>query len=176
MWLCSAIYSDDSKVYLVREKCASGRYWAMKSYDKAALIQKRQAHYIVTERNVLVACAGGDNGQEDQSQSQHIASNMASNIDIDIDSRAFPPSSSSSSVSVAEIASNNSSSDECSSPHSPAPFIVGLWYAFETASRLCLVMDFCSGGDLLSLLTKLSSFSESQARFYIAEIILGRYV
>lgn len=34
------------------------------------------------------------------------------------------------------------------------PFIVGLNYAFQTQTKLILVMDYCSGGDLGRLLTK----------------------
>jgi serine/threonine protein kinase len=53
------------------------------------------------------------------------------------------------------------------------PFIVTLHYAFQDDHRLFLVMDFCGGGDLLQLLTKLKHFKEVDARFYIAEIAAG---
>lgn len=34
------------------------------------------------------------------------------------------------------------------------PFIVGLNYAFQTKDKLCLVMDYCNGGDLGRLIHK----------------------
>jgi len=51
------------------------------------------------------------------------------------------------------------------------PFIVRLVYAFQTANKLHLVMDFVNGGHLLFHLHREAMFSESQARFYIAEVI-----
>jgi serine/threonine protein kinase len=53
------------------------------------------------------------------------------------------------------------------------PFIVKLNFAFQTAEKLALVMDFCGGGDLGSQLAKERKFSEERARFYICEIILA---
>jgi len=53
------------------------------------------------------------------------------------------------------------------------PFIVKLHYAFQTADRLCLVMDFINGGELFSYIAREKVFSEPRARFYAAEIILA---
>lgn len=53
------------------------------------------------------------------------------------------------------------------------PFIVRLIYAFQTENKLHLVMDFVNGGHLLFHLHREAMFSESQARFYIAEVILA---
>ncbi|EKX46291.1 hypothetical protein GUITHDRAFT_94389 [Guillardia theta CCMP2712] len=53
------------------------------------------------------------------------------------------------------------------------PFIVQLHYAFQTANRLCFVMDFINGGELFSYITREKHFSEPRARFYAAEIILA---
>jgi len=53
------------------------------------------------------------------------------------------------------------------------PFIVRLVYAFQTANKLHLVMDFVNGGHLLFHLHREAMFSEVQARFYIAEVILA---
>lgn len=53
------------------------------------------------------------------------------------------------------------------------PFIVRLHYAFQCESKLHLVMDFVNGGHLLHHMHKESIFSESQAKFYIAEVILA---
>jgi len=53
------------------------------------------------------------------------------------------------------------------------PFIVRLHYAFQTSSKLYLIMDFVNGGHLLHHLRREAMFSEKQARFYIAEVILA---
>jgi len=53
------------------------------------------------------------------------------------------------------------------------PFVVRLHYAFQTPSKLYLVMDFINGGHLLHHLNKERMFSEVQARFYISEVILA---
>lgn len=55
--------------------------------------------------------------------------------------------------------------------HSDHPFIVKLRYAFQTVSKLFLVMDFCPGGDLETLPTW--PLPEERAKFYIAEIVLA---
>ena len=54
------------------------------------------------------------------------------------------------------------------------PFICKLWYAFQTRSKLFLVMDFCPGGDLETLMAaEKQPFSENRAKFYTAEILLA---
>jgi len=53
------------------------------------------------------------------------------------------------------------------------PFIVTLYYAFQTGSTLCLVMDFINGGELFIHLKKQKFFSERDARIWAAEILLA---
>lgn len=53
------------------------------------------------------------------------------------------------------------------------PFIVNLHWAFQTGKELFLVMDFCPGGELFFHLHNLGRFTEKQAKFYFAEILLG---
>jgi serine/threonine protein kinase len=53
------------------------------------------------------------------------------------------------------------------------PFIVGLNYAFQTESKLFLVMDYCPGGDLGKLLAKKKALKEEEVRLYISELILA---
>lgn len=48
------------------------------------------------------------------------------------------------------------------------PFMVRLHYAFQTSSKLFLVMDYYPGGDLGKLIAKKKSVPESEARKYIA--------
>lgn len=53
------------------------------------------------------------------------------------------------------------------------PFMVKLNYAFQTTSKLFLVMEYYPGGDLGKLITKKKVVSELEARNYIAELILA---
>ncbi|KAJ0405897.1 hypothetical protein ATCC90586_003358 [Pythium insidiosum] len=102
-----------AKVYLVRGKGSNRDQWyALKAYNKQAIVQKNQAQYIHTEKAALQAC------------SDH-------------------------------------------------PYIVTLYFAFQSQDRLFLVMEYCGGGDLLSALTRRKAFTESEAAFYIGEIALA---
>eukprot|EP01119_Soliformovum_irregulare_P025363 TRINITY_DN9368_c0_g1_i1.p1 TRINITY_DN9368_c0_g1~~TRINITY_DN9368_c0_g1_i1.p1 ORF type:complete len:627 (-),score=161.64 TRINITY_DN9368_c0_g1_i1:43-1923(-) len=53
------------------------------------------------------------------------------------------------------------------------PFIVKLYYSFQSEDNLFLVMEYLPGGDCLSLIEKLGSFGEEMTRFYIAETVLA---
>ncbi|CAK9219104.1 unnamed protein product [Sphagnum jensenii] len=55
------------------------------------------------------------------------------------------------------------------------PFLPTLYTHFESDKFLCLVMEFCSGGDLHTLRQRQPGkhFSEQAARFYAAEILLA---
>ena len=53
------------------------------------------------------------------------------------------------------------------------PFIVPLYYAFQTPKYLYLILELCPNGDLLGLLEKKGLIEENLARFYIAEVILA---
>ncbi len=53
------------------------------------------------------------------------------------------------------------------------PFLMGLHYAFQTDSKLYLVMDYLTGGELFFHLKNERRFSESRSKFYTAEIALG---
>eukprot|EP01138_Halocafeteria_seosinensis_P008075 gb/GECG01008251.1/.p1 GENE.gb/GECG01008251.1/~~gb/GECG01008251.1/.p1 ORF type:complete len:469 (+),score=79.09 gb/GECG01008251.1/:1-1407(+) len=50
------------------------------------------------------------------------------------------------------------------------PFIVSLWYAFQTEHKLYMVFDFFNGGELYYYLSEGGRFSEKRAKFYAAEI------
>ena len=53
-----------------------------------------------------------------------------------------------------------------------SPFILTLHYSFQTAENLYMIIDYCPGGDLnFHILQNL--FEEDEAKFYIAELILG---
>lgn len=53
------------------------------------------------------------------------------------------------------------------------PFIVGLNFAFQTKEKLFLILDYCPGGDLGSVLTREKRFDEDRARIYLAEVLLA---
>jgi len=53
------------------------------------------------------------------------------------------------------------------------PFIVCMTYAFQTPEKLCFILDLMNGGDLHYHLSQHGVFSETEVRFYCAEIILG---
>ncbi|EGR29645.1 protein kinase domain protein [Ichthyophthirius multifiliis] len=52
-------------------------------------------------------------------------------------------------------------------------FIVKLRYAFQSQSKLYLVVDFMNGGDLFYHLKKHGKFTERTTKFYAAQIALG---
>lgn len=53
------------------------------------------------------------------------------------------------------------------------PFIVTLHFAFQSADKLYMIMDYVNGGELFFHLKKEGKFSESRVRFYAAEITLA---
>ncbi|XP_057433223.1 protein kinase PINOID [Lotus japonicus] len=55
------------------------------------------------------------------------------------------------------------------------PFLPSLYAEFEASHFSCIVMEFCSGGDLHSLRHRLphNRFSLSSARFYAAEVLVA---
>lgn len=54
-----------------------------------------------------------------------------------------------------------------------SPFLVTLHYAFQTATKLHLILDYVSGGELFTHLYQRDHFSEHEVRIYIGEIILA---
>jgi serine/threonine protein kinase len=52
-------------------------------------------------------------------------------------------------------------------------FIVNLNYAFQTKTKLFLMLDFCPGGDLGKIIAHERRFTEDRARLYIAEVLLA---
>lgn len=53
------------------------------------------------------------------------------------------------------------------------PFIVSLYYAFQTPRQLVLILQFCSGGNLQRLISRESGLNEPVARLFTAEILLA---
>ncbi|KAI8526468.1 hypothetical protein RHMOL_Rhmol12G0000100 [Rhododendron molle] len=55
------------------------------------------------------------------------------------------------------------------------PFLPTLYTSFQTSTHVCLITDFCAGGELFALLDKqpMKIFKEECARFYAAEVVVG---
>ena len=54
-----------------------------------------------------------------------------------------------------------------------SPWIVDLKASFQENDFLFLVMEYCPGGDLMSLLILKDTLSEKEAKFYMAELVLS---
>lgn len=54
-----------------------------------------------------------------------------------------------------------------------SPFLVTLHYAFQTDSKLHLILDYVSGGELFTHLYQRDHFTEEEVRIYVGEIILA---
>jgi serine/threonine protein kinase len=52
-------------------------------------------------------------------------------------------------------------------------WVVRLYYSFQDALHLYLIMEYVPGGDLMTQLMRVEKFSEDWTRFYIAEIVLA---
>jgi serine/threonine protein kinase len=53
------------------------------------------------------------------------------------------------------------------------PFIVRMNFAFQSAKKLFLVLDYCPGGELFFYISQIGRFKEASAKFYAANILLA---
>eukprot|EP01130_Rhizamoeba_saxonica_P017306 TRINITY_DN8344_c0_g1_i1.p1 TRINITY_DN8344_c0_g1~~TRINITY_DN8344_c0_g1_i1.p1 ORF type:complete len:387 (-),score=67.43 TRINITY_DN8344_c0_g1_i1:36-1196(-) len=53
------------------------------------------------------------------------------------------------------------------------PFIIDLYYAFQSQERVAFIMNYINGGQLFFHLRKEAMLTQETARFYIAELILA---
>lgn len=51
------------------------------------------------------------------------------------------------------------------------PYFVRLHYAFQTATKLYLVLEYAKGGELFYHLSQVGRFKEARARFYAGEVV-----
>ncbi|KAM4014359.1 ribosomal protein S6 kinase alpha-5 [Anomaloglossus baeobatrachus] len=54
-----------------------------------------------------------------------------------------------------------------------SPFLVTLHYAFQTDTKLHLILDYINGGELFTHLSQREKFTESEVQLYIGEIVLA---
>jgi serine/threonine protein kinase len=55
----------------------------------------------------------------------------------------------------------------------PHPFVIECHSGFQTPDAVVLVLEYLSGGDMFDLLKKNGCLGEAQARFYVAETLIG---
>jgi ribosomal protein S6 kinase alpha-5 len=55
----------------------------------------------------------------------------------------------------------------------PPSFQITMHYAFQTPSKLHIVLDFANGGELFTHLCQREKFAENEVRIYVAEIVLS---
>lgn len=53
------------------------------------------------------------------------------------------------------------------------PFVIRLYWSFQSKEELFFVMDICTGGEMFFHLGKVQKFTESQAKFYFTELLEG---
>lgn len=53
------------------------------------------------------------------------------------------------------------------------PFIVSIKFAFQTPEKLYMILEYCPGGDLGSVLKREKKLTEERAKLYLTEIILA---
>jgi serine/threonine protein kinase len=53
------------------------------------------------------------------------------------------------------------------------PFIIQMYWAFQTRTHLFFVLEFCAGGELFFHMMKRNRFDEPTAKFYFCEVLLG---
>ena len=56
------------------------------------------------------------------------------------------------------------------------PFLVKLYYTFQTTDKLYFIMDFINGGELFFHLQQERIFDEKRVQFYCAEILIGIFI
>jgi serine/threonine-protein kinase RIM15 len=54
-----------------------------------------------------------------------------------------------------------------------SPFVVKLYFTFQSKDNLYLVMEYLNGGDCAALIKTLGSLPEEWTRAYVAEVVLG---
>jgi len=54
-----------------------------------------------------------------------------------------------------------------------SPFVVRLYFSFQSKEYLYLVMEYLNGGDCMALIKAITRLPEDWARNYLAEVVLG---
>ncbi|XP_069133279.1 serine/threonine-protein kinase tricornered-like [Argopecten irradians] len=52
-------------------------------------------------------------------------------------------------------------------------WVVKMYYSFQDAQNLYLIMEFLPGGDMMTLLMKKDTLTEEQTQFYVSETVLS---
>lgn len=74
---------------------------------------------------------------------------------------------------VAHVRAERNALADAESAYDDNPWITRLYYSFQDAHYLYLIMEFVPGGDMMTHLIKMDTFSEDVTRFYIGETIIA---
>ncbi|XP_018050697.1 PREDICTED: RAC serine/threonine-protein kinase [Atta colombica] len=156
--------------------------------------EQEREDWVAAIRYVADRLANEENQQQEQPQMQQ----SSSSEDVDMESSVGARSDSCSSLGVVSSDIDGGSIDELSAKFSvqgtssskstgkkkvtlenfeflkvlgKGTFGKSLKYSFQTADRLCFVMEYVNGGELFFHLSRSRVFGEDRTRFYGAEII-----
>lgn len=74
---------------------------------------------------------------------------------------------------VAHVRAERNALADAESAYENNPWVTRLYYSFQDAYYLYLIMEFVPGGDMMTHLIRLDTFTEDQTRFYIAQTVLA---
>ncbi|XP_015771185.1 PREDICTED: serine/threonine-protein kinase 38-like [Acropora digitifera] len=74
---------------------------------------------------------------------------------------------------ITRVADDNNHAERDILAEAENPWVVKMFYSFQDAQFLYLVMEFLPGGDLMTMLMKKDTFTDDQTQFYIAESVLA---
>lgn len=74
---------------------------------------------------------------------------------------------------VAHVRAERNALADAESTYDDNPWVTRLYYSFQDAHYLYLIMEFVPGGDMMTHLIKYDIFSEEHTRFFIAETIMA---
>jgi len=74
---------------------------------------------------------------------------------------------------VAHVRAERNALADAESTYDDNPWVTRLYYSFQDAHYLYLIMEFVPGGDMMTHLIKFDTFTEDQTKFYIAETVIA---
>jgi protein-serine/threonine kinase len=74
---------------------------------------------------------------------------------------------------VAHVRAERNALADAESAYDDNPWVTRLYYSFQDAHYLYLIMEFVPGGDMMTHLIKFDTFTEEQTRFYVGETVIA---
>ena len=147
-------------------KLGTTHVFAMKKMAKSYVVQVGKAAHVRAERDALAAGT--------HSMLPVASTSLTSSTSSSTTSSTTTSTTTTSMTALDRTATTFATTGAArAASTSASPWVVRLFYSFQDATQLFLVMEFVPGGDLLSMLSELDTFSEEFARFYIAETLLA---